>query len=233
MTAGRPLLLVGTGGLARETAEVVRAINDAGGDWNLQGFLDDDSSRWGTDVDGLPVLGGPDQASRRPDTSLVVCTGNPTDYGSRRRIVQRLNLPPSRYPALVHPSAVVARNATLGPGAVLLAGAVVTSAAGIGAHVVVMPGTVITHDDLIEDFATLASGVRLGGGVQLGTGAYLGAGAMVRENCRVGTWSMVGMGALVLADVPDHEVWVGSPARRLRAATVRTTEAAGSVPGAA
>jgi acetyltransferase-like isoleucine patch superfamily enzyme len=46
----------------------------------------------------------------------------------------------------------------------------------------------------------------------------VGAGALVRDRVTVGAGAMVGMGALVLQDVPDGEVWVGSPAGRLRSA---------------
>ena len=77
----------------------------------------------------------------------------------------------------------------------------------------VMPACVLTHDDVLGDFATLASGVRLGGGVRVGMGAYLGAAAAVREGCRVGEWSLVGMGSVVLQDVPAFETWWGAPAR--------------------
>jgi hypothetical protein len=78
------------------------------------------------------------------------------------------------------------------------------------------PAVVFTHDDVVGDFATIAAGVRLAGGVTVGTGAYLGAGALVRERCTIGSWSVVGMGAVVLGDVPPGETWVGSPTARLR-----------------
>jgi acetyltransferase-like isoleucine patch superfamily enzyme len=72
---------------------------------------------------------------------------------------------------------------------------------------------------VVGDYVTLASGVKLGGGVAVDEGAYLGAGAMVREGVRVGAWSQIGMGSVVLRDVPPGEVWVGNPARRLRDVT--------------
>jgi acetyltransferase-like isoleucine patch superfamily enzyme len=79
-----------------------------------------------------------------------------------------------------------------------------------------MPHVTLTHDDVIEDFATVASGVCLGGGVQVGRGAYVGAGALVREYRTIGSGALVGMGAIVTRDIPAQEVWAGVPARYVR-----------------
>ena len=96
----------------------------------------------------------------------------------------------------------------------------ITSAVKVGAHVAVMPGVVLTHDDVVGDFVTLAAGARLAGGVEVRTGAYLGAACTVRENLVIGAWALVGMGSVVLDSVPEHEVWAGVPARRLRSVSV-------------
>ncbi|MFE3632763.1 acetyltransferase [Streptomyces sp. NPDC059168] len=208
------LLIVGAGGFARETAQAVR---DAGGT-ELLGHLDDNTALHGTEVDGVPVLGGCDLVHDLPEAGVVVCVGNPGDYAARARLVGRLGLPAERYATVVHPTASVSRSSRVGPGSVLLAHCALTAAVRVGAHVAVMPQAVLTHDDVVEDCATIASGVRLGGGARVERGAYLGAGALVREGTTVGAWSLIGMGSAVLGDVPPGEVWVGSPARRLRAA---------------
>ncbi|MFJ9724075.1 acetyltransferase [Streptomyces sp. NPDC101209] len=208
------LVIIGAGGFARETAQAVR---DAGG-FELLGHLDDNAALHGTEVDGVPVLGGCDLIHRLPAARAVVCVGNPRDYAARARLVRRLALPADRYATVIHPTASVARSSRVGPGSVLLAHCALTAAVHVGAHVAVMPQVVLTHDDVVGDFATLASGVRLGGGARLERGAYVGSGALVREGTTVGAWSLIGMGSAVLGDVPPGEVWVGSPARRLRAA---------------
>ncbi|MEU4653981.1 NeuD/PglB/VioB family sugar acetyltransferase [Streptomyces sp. NPDC023723] len=208
------LVIVGAGGFARETAQAVRAT----GAFELLGHLDDDPALHGTEVDGVPVLGDCDLVHELPGARFVICVGNTRDYAARARLARRLGLPGERYATVVHPTASVSATSALGPGSVLLAHCVLTAAVRVGAHVAVMPHTVLTHDDVVEDFATLAAGVRLGGGVRLGRGAYVASGALVREGTTVGAWSLIGMGSAVLGDVPPGEVWVGSPARRLRAA---------------
>ncbi|MGW0417697.1 acetyltransferase [Streptomyces sp. NPDC003015] len=208
------LVIVGAGGFARETAQ---AVADTGA-FELLGHLDDNADLHGTDVAGVPVLGGCDLVHELPEARVVICVGNPRDYAARARLVRRFALPEERYATVVHPTAVVSADSGIGPGSVLLAHCVLTAAVRVGAHVAVMPQVVLTHDDVVEDYATLTSGVRLGGGVRLERGAYVGSGALVREGATVGAWSQIGMGSAVLDDVPPGEVWVGSPARRLRAA---------------
>lgn len=210
------LVIVGAGGFARETAQ---AAADAG-EFKVLGHLDDNPALHGTEVDGVPVLGGCDLVHELPDARVVICVGNPGDYAARARLVRRLALPADRYATVVHPTASVSKSSTVGPGSVLLAHCALTAAVQVGAHVAVMPQVVLTHDDVVEDCATLASGVRLGGGARLERGAYVGSGALVREGTVVGAWSLIGMGSTVLGDVPPGEVWVGSPARRLREAPV-------------
>jgi sugar O-acyltransferase (sialic acid O-acetyltransferase NeuD family) len=216
----RPLLVIGAGGFGRETLEAVRACNRVRPTWDVVGFLDDDPALHGRDVDGVPVVGGVDDLVHHPSAAAVVTIGNPSDFTWRQRIVDRLGSPPARWATVVHPSASIPPSASVGEGTVVLAGVVATTGVEIGAHVAVMPSVVFTHDDVIGDFATLGSGVRLAGGVTVGEGAYIGAGALIRERCQIGAWALVGMGAGVTGDVPGGEVWAGLPARRLRRVTV-------------
>jgi sugar O-acyltransferase (sialic acid O-acetyltransferase NeuD family) len=210
----RPLLIVGAGGFARETADAVRAL-DA---YELAGFVDDDRRLHGRALAGAAVIGPIDAVGDRPDAAVVVCVGRPDAYAARQALVDRLRLPEDRYGTVVHPSASVGSTCSIGHGTVLLAHVALTADVTVGAHVAVMPQVVLTHDVRVDDYATLASGVRLGGGVQVGTGAYVASGVSVREGCRIGPWALVGMGSLVTRDVPAERVWFGSPARDVRRA---------------
>jgi sugar O-acyltransferase (sialic acid O-acetyltransferase NeuD family) len=212
----KQLIVIGAGGGAPETIEIVHAINATEHRWDLVGLLDDRPDLEGTEVLGLPVIGSIDTAIRCDDTDFVISTGSQHDYFSRKRIVRRLGLPPDRYPTLVHPAASLPRSAALGAGCVVSAGVVVTASVTIGSHVYMLPGVILTHDDVVEDYVTLGVGVRCAGRVALREGAYIGLGAVIREGLEVGRWSLVGAGSMVEKDVADGVVVVGSPARPLR-----------------
>jgi sugar O-acyltransferase (sialic acid O-acetyltransferase NeuD family) len=209
----RPLLLVGAGGLAREVVHAVGMVNQHGRQWKLLGYLDDSPALSGRTVAGLPVLGPVSMLPEHPSAQVLVCVASPDEPLRRQRLVHRLALPDERYASLVHPTAVLAPDTQLGVGSVVLAQVVATAGVSIGRHVVVMPATVLTHDDVVDDFVTVAAGVRVAGGVRIATGAYLGAGALIKESLTIGSGALVGMGAVVTRDIASDAVAVGTPAR--------------------
>lgn len=211
-----PLIVVGAGGFGRETLELVRALQLAGSLIELLGVVDDDPELEDSAVLGVPVIGSVAAVHQHPGAVIVVTIGNPDNFGVRERIVAKLGLPVDRYATLVHPTAVVAESATIGPGSIVHAHCVLTADIHVGSHVVMMPSVVLTHDDRVGDFATIGAGALLAGGVAVGDGAYIGAGAMVREYIQIGDGALVGMGAVVTHDVPSRQVWAGSPARFVR-----------------
>lgn len=209
------LLLVAASGLAREVVAAVRSGTTA----CLVAVLDDDEQLWGSDLDGVRVAGGLEDVKRYDTASVVVCAGR---GAVRRRLVERLaglGMTDDRYATVVHPSVEVPRGCAVGTGSILLAGTVLTADVTVGRHVVAMPHVTLTHDDVVEDYATLCAGVSLGGNVTIGEAAYVGMNASVRENLVVGADAVLGMGSVLLRQQPAGETWLGVPARP----TARTT----------
>jgi UDP-2-acetamido-3-amino-2,3-dideoxy-glucuronate N-acetyltransferase len=97
--------------------------------------------------------------------------------------------------------------------------ALVYAPAEIGRGAFVGPAVVLTNDQ--HPRAIDPDGRPKGGadwtpvGVVVGEGASLGARAVCVAPVRVGRWAMVGAGAVVVRDVPDHALVVGVPARRV------------------
>ena len=165
-------------------------------------------------ADGVPVL-----ASHALDAGyLQLAVGIPqTTPGHRYSVSQdAIAAGLSSFPALVDPSAVVARTSSLGRGTVVGAGAVIAAMGIIGEFVMVNRSASVGHHARIGNYASLGPGSILAGGVTIGRGAFLGAGAVCTPHVTVGRNATVGAGAVVVSDVADGDVVVGNPARILR-----------------
>jgi len=204
-----PIVIVGAGGHGREVLQLIAQINRHAPSWQVLGFLDDAPSLHGGTVAGLPVLGGTGVLdSLPPETHVALGVGSPR---IKRAIVSRLGDRP--LPVLVHPSVIVGERLSLGAGTQLHAGCILTCDIRIGRAVTVNRRCDISHDDVIDDFVTLAPSVSLAGNVHIGHGADIGIAACCIPGVHVGEDSVVGAGAVVISDIPASATAVGVPAR--------------------
>ena len=207
--ATREVVIIGTGGLGRETLWAFQGRTDVA----VRGFLTDDSSQHDTRVCGLPVLGAENWVIGRPELEAVCAIGDPR---ARRAMVSSLGAQGVRFASAIHPSVLRSEFVELGVGCIAGARAVLTSQVCVADHVVIGAAAILSHDSVLEDFATLAPGVLLAGGVRVGYGAELGAHATVIPACSVGRGALVGAGAAVVADIAPNVVAAGVPARVFR-----------------
>lgn len=74
----------------------------------------------------------------------------------------------------------------------------------------------IAHNVIIGENAYVIANVMIGGSTVIGRNAYIAPSVTLRDVIKVEDNSLIGIGAVVTKNVPSGEVWVGSPARKLR-----------------
>lgn len=216
--AGRPLELVvaGAGGFARETLDVVAAINAATrtrrvvvvGATALRPTQDELA---GLSRAGVPYLGTDEEAVRdRARTHVVVAIGDPRIRRAVARTFETAGWPAA---TLVHPDATLGSRTTLGSGVVVCAGVAVSADVTLGDHVHLNPNATVGHDAVLGDYVSVNPGAVVSGHVTVGDGTLLGAGAVVLERLTVGASVVVGAASCVTRPVHDGSVVKGVPAR--------------------
>ena len=216
MTEHRPsptrLVIVGAGGFARETLDVVEASNAVDQRWEFLGFLDDYESddpliaRRGAQILGTPGL------LAELDCEYVIAIADPA---ARERIDGIASRAGCRAATLVHPAATLGSMNAIGPGFIALAGSSVTTNVTIGRHVQLNPTAAVGHDAILGDYTTLYPGARVSGNVRLEDAVTLGTGACVIQGLTIGRGTFVGAGAVVIRNLDAGLVVVGIPARPL------------------
>ena len=214
----KKIIILGTGGNCVDILDTLLDINDARQEaiYECIGFLDDNRQNWGKKYFGVEVLGPLDSAARYPDCRFVNGIGSPRNFWRKGEIIATTGIPLERFETVVHPSASVSRMAHLGAGVVVFQHVTITSNVKIGNQVIILPNTIVSHDSVVGDYTSIAGGVCISGCVEVGPSCYLGTNSTLISYCKVGARSLIGMGSVVLKDVPENSVMVGNPARFLR-----------------
>jgi len=130
-----------------------------------------------------------------------------------------------REDARIGADSIVGRGAYIGTGVVMGDGckvqnyALVYEPARLGAGVFIGPAVVLTNDHfpraINPDGSPKSAHDWQPVGVTILEGASIGASATCVAPITIGRWALVGAGSVVIADVPDFALVVGSPARRV------------------
>jgi len=203
----RKLLIIGAGGHGKVAADIASKMEK----WDKISFLDDNSTLGS--VMGYDILGPTSNVyTFIYDHDLFVAIG---DNKTRYHFFQKLESTNANLVTLIHPSAVIGEQVSIGVGTVIMPRVVINCCTKIGKGCILNTGSTVDHDNIIEDFVHISPGVHLAGGVRIGTGSWLGIGSTVSNNITITSWSTVGAGGVVIKDLSDPGVYVGVPVRRI------------------
>lgn len=147
--------------------------------------------------------------------TFIVAVANSNTRRALADELRSLNISAGQF---VDQSAFVSPQASIGQGAIVCPYTCITSNAVIGEHFHANIYSYVAHDCVIGDYVTFAPRVCCNGNVHIKDGAYIGTGAMIRQGqpgqpLVIGRNAIVGMGAVVLENVPDGATVVGAPAK--------------------
>jgi sugar O-acyltransferase (sialic acid O-acetyltransferase NeuD family) len=200
-----PLVVYGAGGHGKVVAEILLA-----GRQQIAGFLDDNPALSGSVVLGFPVFLAAEWLRKNAGAQVALGIGN---NAQREHAAQQITKLGGELITAIHPSAIVARSATVGSGVVIMPAAVLNPDCHIAEGVIINTAAIVEHDVKIGRYAHLAPRSVAGGGGEIGDFAQIGIGGVVLPGKRIGNHAVIGAGAVVVDDIPPGAVSYGVPAR--------------------
>ncbi len=203
------IILIGASGHATVVAQAAAAAGD-----RVCAYLADSPSSLGIAIAG-PVADLPGVVATHPGCRVFVAIG---DNDARRVVADKVRelVPGIVFATVIHPSAVICEEGSVGTGAFVAAGAIVGVGAKVGDFAILNTRASLDHHSALGAFASMAPASATGGDTRIGAGAHIGMGAMVHHGVTIGAHSLLGSLALANKDVPAGEVWVGNPARLIK-----------------
>ncbi len=206
----KKVVIYGASVQGKVVLEVLRASHAI-----VEGFIDENVNLHDTFVNGVPVLGGRNwlNSNDPKEISIAVGIGNnrvrvQLSYQFRQAGFETINA--------IHPFTVVMPGVEIGSGVLICAGAVVVTGTRLEEDVVINTSASIDHDNHIQAGAYIAPGVHTAGCASVGKEAFIGLGAVIGPGVSIGDRCVIGAGSVVLKDLPAGVLAYGSPARIIR-----------------
>lgn len=114
---------------------------------------------------------------------------------------------------IVHRTAFVASDSSIGEGSQILAMSAICTNVRIGRSVIINTAASVDHCCIVGDGSHVGPGANLAGEVVLGSNVFIGLGAMVLPRVKIGDGATIGAGSVVTKDVLPGYMVLGNPAR--------------------
>lgn len=209
----KDIVVYGAGGFAREVMMLLEDINLKTHIWSIQGFIDDNESNQGKEVNGYPILGGKDWLENK-EINVVIAIAEP--YIKEKVVLNLEEYEGITYPNIIHPSVKVHHTNEIGIGNVICEGNILTCNIKLDNFVTVNLNSTIGHDVYIKSYTTILPNSSISGNVLLEERVDFGTNATIIQGINVGENSIVGAGATVVKDLPANCTAVGSPAKPIK-----------------
>lgn len=204
----KDLVVVGSGGLG--VVNLIEDINALKRTFNFIGFLEKDPSKHGTEILGIPVLGGDDLLLTEFKHCAVVnnVMATPRLHETiTKALVEKYGM--TDFPNLIHPN-VERRGASIGVGNIIYANSKLSPLSKIEDFNISYSAQ-IGHETQVGSY-NLMAGVAFGSRCKIGNYNLFGNRSVVTNSCKVGDDNLIGVCAVVMQHVKNGHHLLGYPA---------------------
>ncbi|MDD4182642.1 MAG: hypothetical protein PHT53_02330 [Candidatus Omnitrophica bacterium] len=127
-----------------------------------------------------------------------------------------LNIPRSRFINIIHPSAQIPwEYCSIGNGVLMAPNVQLSPDTTISDNCILLGNSFVGHDSILKQYVSVANHASIGANVHIGRAVHIGSNATIKERVNIGEFSLIGMGSVVLNDVPPNTIVAGTPAKAI------------------
>lgn len=210
----KKIAIYGAGGLGREVACLINAINIKQPVWELIGFFDDGKEK-GLRNEYGKILGGINEVNSYPEElAVVVAIALPKTV---ENIVNNIISPKITFPNIISPDITFLdkNNFIIGRGNIISFRCVISCNVMVGDFNIFNWGTTVGHDVKVNNYNSFMPYVKISGEIKIGNKNYFGVNSVVLQQICIGNENIIGASSTVVRDTKDGVTYIGNPARRI------------------
>ena len=206
----KKIILVGSGAFASEIiqylADIIEHKKRINSDNKLElfgivdNFANDKNIK---ELDGINFLGCEDDIKNSDDFYFLIASGTPA---YRKDAFLRLKKQNKKLFTLVHPSAYISKNCTIGYGSIICPNSIINSKANVGIGSLINVFSSIGHHSLIGNFSVLSPYCSISGNAEIGEASFLGTRATLFPNIKIGKCCTIDSHTYVKSNVKSYHI---------------------------
>lgn len=206
------LIIVGAGGLGREVyfwlSDFVedQVRQQSRSKYRIKGFIDNHVK---ISDSVCSIIGSINDYQPSVNEMLVLAIMDPK---VKSVIVKDLLRRGSKFFTLIHNSAIIGKDISMGMGCVICPKVTITANVKLGDFVFINIGSIIGHDVNIGNFTSINPNVSICGKSTIGEKTIIGASATVVPSRKVGARAFIGAGSVVVTNIKNDQKVFGNPA---------------------
>lgn len=207
----KDLIIVGASGFGREVLQWVKHCNAKGDKWNVRGFIDDNLKALDGYKCDYQIIDSIRDYKVKEGDHFAIAIALPK---VKKIVVEILKSKGAKFATIIHPTAIISEFCEIGEGVIITANAKISPNVKVGNYVTLL-GSGFGHDVVVEDFCTITGNCSINGHVTLGEGSFIGSNSCIAPGKKIGAWSLVAMGSMVITNVKSDTKVMGNPARKI------------------
>lgn len=183
-------------------------------------YLDSDNQR----MEGMPVLPLEALTDRysAEDYEILIGVGHSQMGNVRKKLFEKCKSMGYQFATFIHPTAVIAGNAEIGEGTIILEKSLIQPFCKIGKANLLWDDVCIAHNSVLGDYNTLSGTAGVSGNVTIGNNCYIGKHSMIFDKIKIADYTLVGAGAYAKYNTNPYDVIV--PARSVTLEGKKSTD---------
>ena len=211
----KDILIIGAGGLGRETEWLIERINNSKQDkeWNILGYVDDNIPK-GKGVRHSKIKYNVDDLLNiDKKTYIVIAIAN---VYIRKSIYDKLKVNNNlEFPNLIDPT-VIMGDVELGIGNIICANSLLSVNVKIKNFTFFNYNCTIGHDSIIEDFVTSYLNVNIAGDVHIDNFVEIGTGTKITQQKNICSNVSIGAGSVIVKSIKQEGIYLAPNVIKLK-----------------
>lgn len=211
----KDIVIIGAGGLGRETEWLIERINNSKQEkeWNILGYVDDNIPKGQNVRHSSVIYNIDDLLNIDSKTYVVIAIAN---VYVRKKIYEKLkensNL---EFPNLIDPT-VTMGDVELGIGNIICANSLLTIDVKVGNFTIINFNCTIAHNSELGNFISIHPNANISGNVHINDNVEIGTGTQITQLKSVCSNVVIGAGSVIVKSIKQEGIYIAPPVQKLK-----------------